>query len=780
MNTQNENLGESKKRVKKQQHPRLESERKAVNKKIQGDSERQAAKKKTQGEPVQRTKKKQVSTKAKANTKQKASAKTKQVQKNLDIKQRLKNGLGNIGKAIKHDFQPKMLKKYTHMYIFPLLFVYFEAILKICTGTSLFAHWIYPVLFGVAFGFFVSFITVIFPKKVNRWISRILLFGTGVIFSIQCLVKRSFQWYMPLSGVFARADNVAGNYLSETISAFFSGIPAIILFLLPGIAYVLLEDKYFSVKRFKFKYALRYLGYSAAIMVFAVLIANIGESGAKYKTQYKFDTATEYFGLITSLRLETKYSIFGNEAAEAFIVAQEQARQEEQESETEEAVIEGENVMELDLAEMNTSDESVQALNTYVESLTPSKKNAYTGLFEGKNLILITAEALSDVVIDKELTPTLYRMTHNGIYFSDFYQPTWGGSTMTGEYSFLVGLVPMKQDQTMPNVKDNNLYFTLGNQLQRKNYYSAAFHNGTYDFYDRHTTHENLGYETFMAEGNGLENYTDTLCPDDETLFDVTLDLCIDQQPFSLYYMTISGHCVYDENEFTEEHMEHVESVLGAGSYEDRTMNYICYQMELEQAMTRLIEKLEQAGILDDTVICMTSDHYPYGLEDTATFGNDQDYVADLYGYDPEYNWEQDHNSLVIWSGCLENEYKDKACEISTPTYSLDVVPTLSNLFGLEYDSRLLVGRDVFSNQEPLVIWNDYSWMTTEGKYNSGTDTFFPNEGSTADESYVERINNIVSNKISFSSKVANIDYYGSIFGEDTETGKAFDWTKEQ
>lgn len=676
--------------------------------------------------------------------------------------------LESIKHAVKRDFRPATFKKHTHLFIFPIIFVYFEIILRVCAGTSVFSHLIYPVLFGLATGFFVTFITLLFPRPINRKISIVIFFLTGLLFTTECLVKRSFQWYLPLSGILGGAGDVAGGYIGETIKAIVSGIPVIILFFLPGVLYLKLGQKFVPARRFKIVKALRFLGYSAFIMAVAVLVANVGSSAAKYKSQYKFDTATEYFGLLTSLRLETKYSIFGNSSSSKFVVEDDA----EKESETEvKEIVYGKNEMELDFSKVDPNNEELQELNTYVQSLKPSSQNAYTGLFEGKNLILITAEALSDVVISKELTPTLYRLTHNGFYFSDFYQPTWGGSTSTGEFSFLLGLVPLKLSQSMKEVRNNNLYFTLGNQLQREGYYSAAFHNGTHDYYDRHMTHENLGYSSFTACGNGLDVFLDYY-PDDETFLEGTIELCMTQQPFSLYYMTVSGHCIYDENKFTEEYMEHVESVLGTDTYDDTTMNYFCYQMELEKAMTTLIAKLEEAGIADDTVICMTSDHYPYGLENTTTFGNTKDYVADLYGYDPEYSWEQDHNSLVIWSGCLENEHKDKVCEISTPTYSLDVVPTLSNLFGLEYDSRLLVGRDVFSDAEPIAIWNNYSWVTEKGKYDSASDTFFPNEGVTVSDSYVERIHSIVSNRISFSGKAMNNDYYAALFGKDTETGK--------
>lgn len=680
-------------------------------------------------------------------------------------------------------------KRFPHLYLFPVVLIYFEFVLRICTGTGLFLHIIYPILFGLAAGFFFAGITSFFPHKINRIISIVILFVTGLIFTAECLVKRSFQFYMPPGGISNAAGDVAGAYLSEAFSAIFHGIPAIVLFFLPSILYAAYGKKYMPARRYKPVGVVKIFAYSTVCMLLAVIAANTGTSALKYKKQYKFDTATEYFGLMTSLRLDAKYSIFGNEASDSFVLAKTGESDGQPESETTAAgsigsnnnvpagtpsettpaeVSYGENVMNLPLDEISasTSDEDVLALGAYVESLTPSSRNEYTGIFKGKNLILICAEALSDMVIDEQLTPTLYRMAHKGFYFSEYYQPNWGGSTSTGEFSFLLGLVPLHTDQSMLEVQNHNLYFTMGNQLQRQGYYSCAYHNGNYDYYSRNLTHQNLGYDQFLGLGNGLEDVTQWW-PDDERMIDLTLETYIDKQPFSIYYMTISGHCIYtSDDEKTLENEEYVRSIVG-DRYKDTTVYYLCYQLELEQALTSLIEQLESAGIADDTVICLTSDHYPYGLEDTATFGNDQDYVADLYGYTYSNEWEQDHNAWLIWSGSLENEYKDLVCEISEPTYSLDILPTLSNLFGLEYDSRLLVGRDVFSDTEALALWNTYSWATANGKYDSSTNTFYPKEGSTVDDAYVERINTMVANKISFSSKVVSTDYYRVLFGSD-------------
>ena len=171
------------------------------------------------------------------------------------------------------------------------------------------------------------------------------------------------------------------------------------------------------------------------------------------------------------------------------------------------------------------------------------------------------------------------------------------------------------------------------------------------------------------------------------------------------------------------------------------------------------MEELEKAGIADDTVIVISADHYPYGLDPSDTWGNDKNYLAELYGVRYVTEERRDRNTLIIWSGCVES----MDIVVDSPVYSLDILPTLSNLFGLEYDSRLLPGRDVFSEEEPLVYWPNGSWKTDKGYYNANKGTFTPNEGLEVEEGYVERIKALVSNKQTFSRGVQNYNYYDVI-----------------
>ena len=108
-------------------------------------------------------------------------------------------------------------------------------------------------------------------------------------------------------------------------------------------------------------------------------------------------------------------------------------------------------------------------------------------------------------MISEDTMPTLYRMQQEGIVFQDYYQPYWNGSTSTGEFSNLLGIIPTGGMYSYESSRDNNLYLTIGNALMRNGYFSRAYHNGTVKYYDRHLILPNFGYEDFIANGNGME-----------------------------------------------------------------------------------------------------------------------------------------------------------------------------------------------------------------------------------------------------------------------------------
>ena len=306
----------------------------------------------------------------------------------------------------------------------------------------------------------------------------------------------------------------------------------------------------------------------------------------------------------------------------------------------------------------------------------------------------------------------------------------------------------------MQEARQQNLFLTMGKQLQAQNYYSAAYHNHLHNFYNRNMTHTYLGYDRFIAMYGGLEGVKAVWPESDVELIEATIGDYIDQQPFSIYYMTVSGHCIYtlEENVQSRRHYDVVKDL----DCSETVKYYLAAQMELEYAMETLLRHLEEAGILNDTVIAISTDHYPYGLERSSTWKNKKDFVAELYGVEEYDMFRRDSSALIIWSGCLE----DMDLVVEEPVYSLDLLPTLSNLFGVEYDSRLLIGRDALSDAEPIVLWPDHSWKTDKGSFNFKENKFVPVEGVEIPEGYVERISAQVSNKITYCRSVMQHNYF--------------------
>ena len=431
------------------------------------------------------------------------------------------------------------------------------------------------------------------------------------------------------------------------------------------------------------------------------------------------------------------------------------------------------NVMDIDFEELAEKDHGEYAdIDRYVNSLKPSRTNEYTGLFRGKNLIFFTAEAFSGYMIDERLTPTLYRLATKGIQFNDFYQPSIAGTT-GGEVQNLFGILAMDGGASMVDLAEHNNYFTMGSQLDRLGYWGKAYHNNDYTFYDRDKTHDKLGYSNgYMAVGTGMEKYlsesmvSETGLDRGEIFPASDLEMVRgtfeeeygDKAPFNIYYMTFSGHSSYtiEENDMTYKHWKEVEGL----PFSEPVKAYIACNLELEAALTWLVDELEARQMADDTVIVISPDHYPYGLAN-LTEDAEPVYLEELYGHAVNTQMKMDENRLIIWSGCLEDK---EPIVVNDPTFSLDILPTLSNLFGLEWDSRLLPGRDALSEKDPLVFNAFYDWRTDIGTYVYSTGTFEPRPGVTeVPDDYVEKMNRTVSNKIEFCRCILYDDYYGHV-----------------
>lgn len=649
---------------------------------------------------------------------------------------------------------------------------YYEVLLHLWTNTGIDVQRLLVVAtFGLCAGALLAFLDGLLPAKAGKWVAVGIAVVLAVLYVAELLINEYFQNFMPLSMMLAGGAGVAGTFMHEVFKLIFSHILHIAAVLLPIIAFAVWAD----CGKVGWQLRIALLGAVAGLYGIGVmLVCTVGGYATGLIGAPDFDSTVRNFGLSIALPLEIYETVTGAERGPQFEMEFEIVEEateateaptvppatdplstgpeEETEPPTEPPAEPQPHVLPLDFAALAEDEPygTIAKMHRYVDSLTPSMENDYTGLFEGKNLILITAEAFTGEFINPELTPALYRMMTEGIYFTDYYQPGWGAGTTGGEFSNVVGMMPYG-GKCMEESYQQDLFLTIGNQLQEAGYRSAAYHNNSYTYYSRHLTHKKLGYDEFIGYGNGMEKGVKKQWPQsDLEMFSYIIPQWVDsEEPFSLYFMTVSGHSSYKFNEHAvaKRYRDQVADL----PYYDAVKCYIAANLDFEASMAFLIEALEEAGIADDTVVVISSDHYPYGLN-AANLNN-------YFGEDTTSEMVRDQNQLIIWSGCLE----DQDIVVDTPVYSLDVLPTLSNLFGVEYDSRLLPGRDVFSDAEPLVFWTDYSWKTDKGSYNNGTRTFTPNEGVEVDESYVKNVSARVRNIYTYCRTVQQSDYFNYV-----------------
>lgn len=648
-----------------------------------------------------------------------------------------------------------------------VIVVYDELLLHLWTNKPPVFHRLAVVLlFALGCGTVLALIVSLLKPRPGKYGAVAVALVLAVLYMMEYFLHDSFQMFMSLSVVAAGAGGVATDFAGTVFKLLGTNLWRIGLILLPIGIYAF----GFRTKKNRRLTTARLAVAAAAVYFLTMLVVWMIPGYADgLTTAFSFDSAVGDYGLHVALVMDVVKDSGGaaftdtpaptEPPTEEPTEAPTQDATEGTEAPTEPPVVRVPQVLPIDFAALaeGESNSDVAAVHGYVAAQTPSMTNEYTGLFAGKNLIFITAEAFTGAWLDPDLTPTLWRLVHEGIHFTDYYQPLWGASTTGGEYSNLVGLVP-GSGQCMKETMQQDLFLTIGNQLQALGYSSAAYHNNSYTYYSRNETHTLLGYDSFTGIGNGMEEGVENIWPQsDLEMIDFTISKHLDDQPFSLYYMSVSGHSEYSKggNAMSRKNYD----VVADMDASEAIKCYIAANLELEYAMASLVRQLEEAGIADDTVIVMGSDHYPYGLDQSDTWGTSESYLSELFGEKCDSRFVRDQNALVIWSGCIE----DAQIVVDTPVSSLDILPTLSNLFGVAYDSRLLVGRDVFSDTGALVFWPDYSWKTDKGTYNSSSRTFTANEGVTVDDGYVSRISSQVSNKLTYSKAVQTCDYFNYV-----------------
>ena len=655
-----------------------------------------------------------------------------------------------------------------NLLLFCLTGVYVELCLHLCVFGSMDRYAGYPALFGLLGGALCTLVVSSLPK-VLRQITGVFLVAAQVLLAeVQLVYHCIFGDFMPVSQI-GMGGNVIVNFNSQLLYGIRQNLLKILLLLLPLIVVILclaLRRVQALKLRLRWKQVLASFAVLLALLLTVTGLMYVGRDNAfsVYRTFTNVNTSTDSsykkIGMLATTAQELRYMLFGGSGSITIKPSSLNI------SDVPRAYSSNSyNVIEsIDFTALADSTDSdiLKATDEYLSNATPTRKNNYTGLLKDYNLITICAESFCPWFISEELTPTLYKLSHTGILFENYYG-TFQSVTTNGEYTMCMGLYPdmsrTKTDSSFNVAGTNYLPFCLGNALKGMGYQTWAYHDYIGDFYNRNITHANMGY-TFKAADSGLAMKIDWPSSDLEMMEASVDDYINSGEPFHAYYMTFSGHYQYNwDNAMSAKNRDAVKDL----PYSEPVKAYIACNLELEYALEYLMQRLEEAGVADKTCIVLTNDHYPYGLT--------EDEYNELAGQTLDTTFEKYRNSFICYvPGLSENIVVDEYCSTA------DILPTLLNLFGVDYDSRLLAGTDVLSSGIHVAVLSDKSFLTKTFRYDAGTETVIPaDENTTVSGKLAEAYRLYVDSRFQLSGNILNSDYYAHVFARESSGGSLAD-----
>lgn len=589
------------------------------------------------------------------------------------------------------------------------------------------------LIYSLFSSFIMTILMTVGSEKTNKIFSYIIYFVLCFWFALEAIFKSFLQTFFSLD-CFKLSDQAMG-FAGETIKVIVGNIHYLILFFLPFILLIIFRKKIdLNIKENK-KYLYSYIILIPLSFLSYRLYINSTKDNkdiSLYDLYYNTNNiplSIQKMGVLSSTGLDIYRNIFGFEDKVIEVNY-------EEENNDEDLFVYEKNNLDLDLS----SNKLNKDIKEYIDNNPGTSKNKYTGMFENKNLIFVVAESFSEIGIDKDRTPTLYKLTNNGFIFDNFYVPYYL-STIGGEFQSLTGLYPNYSTLTKWKSGKNSFPYGLATTFKEKGYNTYAYHAHDGYFQNRYKYLKALGFDNFKACNMGL-NINCNMWPesDIEMIKATTNDYINSDKPFMTYYMTVSGHLDYtkESNSIVSKNWDLVKNL----DYSDKAKSYLATQIELDRAMESLLKELENKGILEDTVIVLLADHYPYGLS--------LEEINELSSYKRDELFEINHNALIIYNSNMKN------INITKVGMPIDVLPTIYNLFDIKYDSRLFAGSDLLSNSEGMVILDNLSWITDRGRYNSLNGKY----SGDIDSDYISNINNIIQNKIIFSRNMITYDGY--------------------
>ena len=613
--------------------------------------------------------------------------------------------------------QNKQIIDYRFLYLFiPLIYIDFT-FHTIGFGVKDFFSYMRDALFVLVFSILVTFITSRFKsRKVMFYVNLIIV----IFFSCYGFAELEFKRFIDTYYSFNSVSEM-GVRISQYVGYFISDA-------LPSFYLCLLGIPFYLVLYFNVHYSDGAISPSIVAGIIAlitlILTFNVGSTSLSISDTYLSFNNSEYLinkvGLSHFFFRDITALKFRKEDEIEIIVEEpiiEEVIEEEVIEEVKHRIIDDTRWLQLQEEETNSS---LQKLDNYFYSKSVTDYNDRTGIFEGYNYINILVESFDYLAIDKDLTPTLYMMYKDGISFSNHYTPKYSCATGDSEFISLTSLVPLNYTCTSNEVANDNFPEALPNLFKNKGYTTYSFHNWTDQFYDRHALSSKLGIDLYM-DYNDIGFKTVVGWQSDTEMVEKTYDKFSKDDKFFVHYVTSVMHWPYDSSSYFGD----LDVKTIREYHPDWEIDYCRYMskcMEYDRSLAKLIELLKKDNLLDKTIIAMYPDHRPHKLSEPRIIEltkNIKDRTINVDGIDI--------TPFIIYNPNIESEINDTVCS------TFDQVPTIANMFNLNYDPRLYIGSDIYSNTSRFVFFPNGDFITEKGCYDLSLDKF-NGEGLTSEE----------------------------------------------
>lgn len=604
------------------------------------------------------------------------------------------------------------------------------------------------ILFVMSLAMFLYCINQWFHRSIAAVITVITFIFVSVYVFFQAAIHAYYGRFFSMRFLREGAPDV-GEYFTDFIRGTDWILYLILLLgILASIAYLRLR----SDKQIKYRFRVGIIGALSFVLIYSLYIGSlfIGDtdhvmesSFSLYRKPYYTESAMNQLGVTSFVFTDIQYSFLSDGSIEKPVIKLGKLNR---------APISQEDILfrpriqddtQWKTVRDNEKNSDLKTIDQYLLSKAYTPENDYTGIYKDKNLIYVLVEAFDMIAIDKDLTPTLYKMQQEGFYFDHFYSPQFNCATAESELMSMTSIYPVMDVCTMSAYYDQSSPQTIFNLFKKAGYTTSSYHNWDDEFYPRSVIHPYLGSDKYLGSDDLLPWLIDGWQSDLTMMEGVVKDLNQGSDRFMAYIVTSSTHLPYDtDTTLGNRYVSQVLTKYPNAPKEIRT--YLSKAIELDRALAYLLENLTD---IDNTVIALFGDHRPLTMP-----GSYLDNYSDI---DRLSYYELDRTPMIIYSPHQEAE------RISTVSSTIDLEPTLANMFDLDYDTRLFMGSDIMSEEKNMVIFQNGSWYDQVGYFDVYAARFYPYDTSldySSDE--ISVINNTVRNKLYISSLIYTENYF--------------------